>query len=185
MHMTQQPLHSIWGTDCVLFLCPFCYSPTSVCQNDSAVLIRVSLRAVASSHIAKCHFCSPFLFSSCSLFFFFFFLFSWKTFACAKVTAQEIRPYVPYLLKTLPSRRIIEDQQIHWQAVFTYTKLWVGLKRCWFLKWIPRINFQIKLHITQVDNHVCSLTQAITFKVALDNEQPAECQRICFFIRSV
>lgn len=31
----------------------------------------------------------------------FFFSFLWKTFACAKVTAQEIRPYVPYLLKTL------------------------------------------------------------------------------------
>lgn len=184
MHMKQQSRHGIWGTDLVLFLCPFCYSPTSVCQNDSAVLIRVSLRAVASSHIAKCHFCSPFLFSCCSFFFFFFM----KDFRLCKSNSAGNSTICSLFTQNTPlSRGIIEDQQIYWQAVFTYTKLWVGLKRCWFPKWIPRINFQIELHITQVDNHSqsCSLTQALTFKVALDNEQPAECQRICFFIRSV
>ena len=153
MHMKQQSRHGIWGTNCVFFLCPFCYSPTSVCQNDSAVLIRVSLRAVASSHIAKCHFCSPFLFSWCSCFFLFvcFFFFFMKDFRLCKSNSAGNSTICSLFTQNTPlSRRIIEDQQIYWQAVFTYTKLWVGLKRCWFLKWIPRMNLLIKLHITQV-----------------------------------
>uniref|UniRef100_A0A669E8T8 RAS guanyl releasing protein 1 n=1 Tax=Oreochromis niloticus TaxID=8128 RepID=A0A669E8T8_ORENI len=44
----------------------------------------------------------------------------------------------------------------------------------------PSFNFQIH----QVYAHVtCSLTEVLTFKTAVDGEQPAECQRICYLIR--
>uniref|UniRef100_A0AAX7UDZ3 RAS guanyl releasing protein 1 n=1 Tax=Astatotilapia calliptera TaxID=8154 RepID=A0AAX7UDZ3_ASTCA len=46
------------------------------------------------------------------------------------------------------------------------------------------VNPSFNFHIHQVYAHVtCSLTEVLTFKTAVDSEQPAECQRICYLIR--
>lgn len=82
-------------------------------------------------------------------------------FVCWKEVAQSHQPYVHYLLQ----KKIVQNNLLARQAAVN-----------------PSFNF----HIHQVYAHVtCSLTEALTFKTAVDSEQPAECQRICYLIRSV
>lgn len=53
-------------------------------------------------------------------------------------------------------------------------------------QWIPGFNSRVHQVWVQVSFHVvCSLTHVLTFKTAVETEQQAECQRICYLIRSV
>lgn len=137
MHINQQLLPLI-----VCFLGTFYYSFTSVCQNDSLMLIRVSLHTVASSHMPLLF---AFLFSCCSFFFFYIN----ELFVRKKLCSWVSHMFIIYSKHTCPEQ---------WRSADLLTSCFHLSKRVAEAVLTPdansSLNFQkIKSGFPQVNNH--------------------------------